>query len=386
MIPWNALPWNTIAIIIGLSLLLSSLLTILFIKKRRFEDLGMVIGVFLIILSSVSYFYLIPNEIVDNAMLPEDYVWEDTGNIQYWERNSVFPHDRSGTYTPFEIQKLVAKRPPIEKNFTGKEIIHAAHFDSNEKEMIIHDAIYDENGEIFRVINRNEEVSEWYRIDPYLSSLKYVSVDAGHMGIPSNLGGAHSIQMGWVESTGEKDGEESIVLLRDMQKIKTGYIDGVEVTVWQSDIYNKPITWHGESYICDETLRLTVNPKTGYIVNVYRHLLLSAHLSKFIELYYPDTLRFRSVVNYLKLNDPIGEAAELTYETTAKSQDGHIAEVKALQGQMIYIPMAICVPLFLIGTALTWRYCGGGFLTRQQIVLMMDSYRFRTALGIKTNR
>jgi len=83
MSPWNALPWDTIIIIIAISIIIPSLLSVVFIKFRRFEDLGLVLGVFLIILSLFSYFYLIPNDIINEAILPENYIWEDTGNVRY---------------------------------------------------------------------------------------------------------------------------------------------------------------------------------------------------------------------------------------------------------------------------------------------------------------
>ena len=94
------------------------------------------------------------------------------------------------------------------------------------------------------------------------------------MGIPAYINGVNNVDIGWVDSNGEQNGKENVVLVRDMQRIQTGYINGVEVSVWQSDIYNKPITWHGETYFCDETLQLTVNPSTGYVIHVYRHLVL----------------------------------------------------------------------------------------------------------------
>ena len=101
-----------------------------------------------------------------------------------------------------------------------------------------------------------------------------------------------------------------------MHKIDEGFIEGVEVQVWQSEIYNLPIVWHEETYICDETLRLTVNQKTGYILHIYRHLVISARLSQLIDIYSPETLKYRSVIRYLESSDPIGEAALLIYETS----------------------------------------------------------------------
>ena len=184
MIPWNALPWNTIAIIIGLSILIPILLSLVCIRLKRYEDAGFTIGVFLLVLSIVSYGYVIPEQIIHETMLPQNYVWEDTGLIHYWERNSVFSHDENQKQLPVEITSIFSQRPPIYKNFTGKEIIHATAFDTYTKQMMIHDAIYDENGDIFRVINNQEQVSEWYKIDPYLTSLKYVSVRSRTYGNP----------------------------------------------------------------------------------------------------------------------------------------------------------------------------------------------------------
>lgn len=361
MVSWSALPLNTIVIIISLSLFISITLTVILIKIKRYEELGWVIGVFLIILSSVTFIYLVPHEIVDNARIPEDYIWEDEGNIYYWERNTFFFPDELRFKIPAWIAGLLIKREPIEETFVGKEVIHVTKFNKHENKAVIHDALYDENGEIFSVLNDQEEVSEWYEIDTHLKSLEYVNVEAGHMGIPSNIGNQNVIRVGWVESNGQKDGGENVVLVREMRKIKTGYIDGLELAVWQSDVSNTPIVWHGDSYICDETLRLTVNPKTGYIVNVYRHLVLSARLSQFIELYEPESLNNRFVKRYLKASDPIGEGAELIYETTSKSQARHIEETKGLLAQMTYYPIVICVPIFIIGLLLIWRYCGRGY-------------------------
>jgi predicted secreted hydrolase len=361
MSPLNALPWNTIIVIISISIFIPSFLTVLFIKFRRFEDLGMVLGVFLLVLSLFSYFYLIPNQIIDETMLPENYIWEDTGQVKYWERNSVFLKNNDNQMSFVALSNLMPRRSPIFINFTGKEVIHAVSYDKEKNQMYINDVIFDENNEIFTVINGNEKVSEWYFINPKLSSLKFVNVDGGYMGIPSNNQNILNAFIGWVESQGVKDGNENVVLVRDMHKIKTGVIDGVEVSVWQSDIYNLPITWHEESYVCDETLQLIVHQKTGYIVHVYRHLMLYAHLSQFVELYFPDALKNRIVSKYLSINDPIGEAAELTYATTDESQAQHVAAVKEIDAYMTYIPVAICLPMFLFGLAFTWRYWGRSY-------------------------
>jgi predicted secreted hydrolase len=361
MQPWNAIPLNTIGIVIGLSLLMLSILAILLIKIKRYEELGWTIGVFLIILSSVTYFYIIPHEIVNNAVIPDNYIWEDEGNVYYWERNSVFLPGESKAWIPIRIRDSLSKRDPIIETFTGREVIHVTDFNRYENKATIHDAIYDENGEVLSVINGMEQVSEWYEIDTHLTSLKYVNVEGGRMGIPSDTNGLNTMRVGWVESSGKKDGQENVVLVRDMKRVKTGFIDGLELHVWQSDISNKEIVWHGDSYICDETLRLTVDPSTGYVVHVYRHLVLSAHLSQFVELYYPDTLKSRFMTRFLKSTDPVGEAAELIYETTNESQARHIAEAKSLNGQLTYYPILICVPLFIIGLALVWRYCGRSY-------------------------
>jgi predicted secreted hydrolase len=361
MLPWNALPLNTIFIIIGLSLFISILLTIILIKIKRYEEFGWVIGIFLIILSSVTFLYLIPHEIIDEASIPDNYIWEDEGKIYYWERNTFFYPEEVRYQIPLWFANLLSKREPIEETFVGKEVIHVTDFNKYENSAVIHDALYDKNGEIFSVLNLQEEVSEWYEIDSHLTSLKYLNVEAGHMGIPSNMGNDNVIKVGWVDSNGKKDGNENVVLVREMRKIKTGYIDGLELAVWQSDVSNTPIVWHGKSYICEETLRMTVHPKTGYIVNVYRHLVLSAHLSQFIELYYPELFQSKFVTRFLKTTNPVGEAAELIYETTEESQSRHIAEAQSLDAQITYYPIVICLPMFIIGLALIWRYGGRSY-------------------------
>ncbi len=359
MLPWNALPLNTIGIIIALSLLIPAIITLFLIKIKRYEELGWIIGIFLVILSLITYSYLIPNEIVDNARIPEDYIWEDEGNVYYWERNSVFSQDELDNLPP-TLADIIVRRDPIEKEFVGKEIIHVTDFNKHENKAVVNDAIYDERGEILRVLNGQEEVSEWYEINTHLNNLEYVNVEAGRMGIPSNHD-KNVIRVGWVDSSGRKDGSENVVLVRDMKKIRTGIIDGVDLAVWQSDINNVPIVWHGESYFCDETLRLTVNPQTGYIVNVYRHLVLSASLSQFLAIYEPELLNNRFVKLYLKATDPVGEGAELIYETTEESQTRHIQETQGLLAQITYYPIIICVPMFIIGLLLVWRYCGRGY-------------------------
>jgi predicted secreted hydrolase/RsiW-degrading membrane proteinase PrsW (M82 family) len=357
MVEWSALPWDTIVLIIVISVIIPILFTFIYIKIRRYEEIGIAIGLFLIILSSVSFFYLIPNEIVEKAMLPEDYMWEDIGDVYYWERNAVFAPSEGYFEMPYQITGLFSKRQPIVKNFKGRQVIHATYYDDEKKEMIIHDALYDENNEIFRVINEMEPISEWYRIDSLLSSLEFVNVDAGKMGIPANSNRT-SNKVGWVESNGHENEEENVVLVRDMEKIDEGFINGVKAQVWESTINNKPIVWHETPYFCDETLRLTVNPKTGYILHLYRHLVISARLSQFIDIYSPETLNHRSVNRYLKSTDPIGEAALLIYETTDNSLAEHIDSVKELYNDITYIPLILCVPLFLIGLLILWRYGG----------------------------
>ena len=122
MLPWNALPLNTIGIIVALSLLIPAIITIILIKIKRYEELGWIIGIFLVILSLITYSYLIPNEIVDNARIPEDYIWEDEGNVYYWERNSIFSQDELDNLPP-SLADLIVRRNPIEKEFVGKEVV-----------------------------------------------------------------------------------------------------------------------------------------------------------------------------------------------------------------------------------------------------------------------
>ena len=361
MSPWNALPWNTIVAIIGISLLIPSLLAIIFIRIKRFEDLGMAIGVFLLIVGSISYAYLIPQDIIQETRLPENYIWKDQGAVHYWERNGIFLQGKDQRRIPFAIRWILPQRSPIERNFLATEVIHVSDVNHEANKVLIHDVIYDDTGEVLSVINNTEKVSEWYWIDSHTSSLKYLNVNAGYMGIPTVINGVNKVDVGWVDSNGEQNGKENVVLVRDMQCIQTGFINGVEVAVWQSDIYNKPITWHGEQYFCDETLQLTVNPTTGYVVHVYRHLVLSAYLSQFLKLYYPSALHSRVVTNYLKLNDPIGEAAELIYDTTTDSRNTHLAEARDINNLITYVPLWVCIPIFLIGIAFTWRYCGRSY-------------------------
>jgi len=361
MVPLNALPLNTIGIVIGLSILIPTLLTIFLIRIRKFEELGMVIGIFLIILSVSTYFYIIPTQIVDEAILPEEYLWEDEGDVYYWEKNSVISTDERVFKLPYRIERLISKQQPIEKNFKGKEMIYVSEINKELDRAIINDVVYDDTGEIFSVINGRERISEWYAVDARLSSLEYFNVDAGRMGIPSDSKEKISVRVGWVESDGVKDGRENIVLIREMEKIRTGIIDGIELSVWESNIYNQKVTWHGESYICDETLRLTVEPRTGYVVHVYRHLVFSAHLSQFIDIYHPEITSYRFVSRFISSYDPIGEAAELIYETTEESQSKHIAEIKNIDMQLIYLPIIVSVPMLIIGLGFLWRYGGRSY-------------------------
>jgi hypothetical protein len=246
MSPWSTLPWNTIFAIIGISLLIPSLLAFIFIKLRRYEDLGLAIGVFLIILGTVSYFYLIPYQVIDEAKLPQDYIWDDQGAVHYWERNSIFIQDREDQRVPFLLRWFLPVRSPIERDFIGKEVIHVSDYDKEENQALINDVIYDNTGAILSVINNTELVSEWYWIDSHTVSLQYSNVNAGAMGIPSRSNQEINLSVGWVDSNGEQNGKENVVLVRNMQRIQNGFINGVEVAVWRSDIYNKPITWHGK--------------------------------------------------------------------------------------------------------------------------------------------
>ncbi len=361
MTAWNAIPWNTIAVVIGLAFLIPSLLALLLIKIKRYEDLGAVIGVFLLLLGSIAYFYIIPMDIVQQATLPDNYLWEDAGTVHYWERNSVFLRNTAQSVMPFEIAELAAQRAPIVRDFIGRETIEVCEMNQKNTSALIHDAMYDDKNEILTVINDTEAVSEWYHIDTHTTSLRFLDVNAGSMGIPANIPSTNAVTVGWVESNGEKNGTENVVFIRDMQRVQTGQLNGLDVADWQSNTYDKPITWHGEPYFCDETLRLTVNPQTGYIVHVYRHLVLSAHLSQFLNLYYPNAINSRLIRTYLQLNDPIGEAAELTYNTTTASQARHLAEAGDINGLITYIPPSICIPMLLIGLALTWRYSGRSY-------------------------
>ncbi len=172
MSPWSTLPWNTILAIIGISLLIPSVLAFLFIKMKRYEDLGLAIGVFLLILGSVSYFYLIPNEVINETRLPQDYIWEDQGMVHYWERNGIFLQAKDDRRVPFVIRWLLPQRSPIEEEFIGTEVIHVSEFDKNGDKALIHDVIYDDTGAVLSVINNTELVSEWYWVDSHTLSLK----------------------------------------------------------------------------------------------------------------------------------------------------------------------------------------------------------------------
>ncbi len=302
--------------------------------------------------------------VVDEATLPADYIWEDTGEIYYWEKNSVIAPQESNIQLPPRIADYFNRREPIEKTFLGKEVITVSSLDHKTQQAVIQDVLLDENNEIFMVINNQEPVAEWYTVDAQLTNLKYVDINAGYMGIPAQPTSSE-YPVGWVESGGSPDGEEHLVLLRTMKKIRSGIIADITFDVWESTIYNQPISWHGGSYICDETLRLVVDPQTGYIIHVYRNLVLSAHLSQFIELYYPSALDSRLVTRFLGWNDPIGEAAILQYETTPESQAHHIDIVKDFEGQLSYFPLLICVPLIVIGTLLVWRYSGRSYYWRK---------------------
>jgi hypothetical protein len=365
MFPLSSLPWDTIGIVVGVSLLIPSILSIVLIKRHRYEDLGWAIGLFLIILGLVTYFVIIPQTIVEEAILPEDYLWQDEGTIYYWEKNSVISPHESNIQLPPRIAERFNTRNPIEITFQGQEIIKVTSIDKENKHAVIQDALLDQQGEIFQVINGLEPVSEWYTVDAHLTSLEYTKIHAGHMGIPSDSEESKSYPIGWVESGGRPDGDERLVLLRTMKKIKTGIIDGITFDVWESTIYNQQISWHGEQYYCDETLRLVVDPQTGYIINVYRHLVLSAHLSQFIKLYYPSALESRLVTRFLGWNDPIGEAAILEYQTTEASQAKHIAEVQSFDDQLDYLPLVTCIPLILAGILLFWRYAGRSYYWRK---------------------
>ena len=128
MSPWNTLPWNTILLIIGVSLLIPSLIAILFVKLKRYEDIGLTIGVFLLILGGVAYLYLIPQEVIQETKLPENYSWEDTGAVHYWERNGLFLQGKDQRRIPFIIRWLLPERSPIEKDFLATEVIHVSEF------------------------------------------------------------------------------------------------------------------------------------------------------------------------------------------------------------------------------------------------------------------
>ena len=385
MSAWNALSWDTILLIIGLALLIPTLLALLFAKIRRFEDLGAVIGVFLLLLGGIAYFYLIPTAIVQQATLPQDYLWQDEGTVHYWERNSVLLRNGAGSIMPFELAQLAAKRSPIIRDFLGKETILVSETNPKNNSALIQDAVYDDTGEVLTVINGTQHVDEWYHVDPHTASLRFTDVDAGSMGIPANIPGLNTVSVGWVESNGERGGNENVVFVRDMHRIQEGSLNGLDLDVWQSETYDKPITWHGEPYFCDETLRLTVHPQTGYVVHVYRHLVLSAHLSQFLKLYYPEAMDSRLVIGYLRLNDPIGEAAELIYNTTTASQARHLAEAGDINNLITYIPPSLCVPMLLIGFALVWRYSGRSYYWKrykkyEQEAASPESHRKRRSL------
>lgn len=143
----------------------------------------------------------------------------------------------------------------------------------------VHEVLLDrDRGQVFQVPEMERgTMSEWYHVDAHMlteDALSFTEAGPGAgvlMPPPSSQG---NLTMGWVSSGGQKHAPEHLVAARDLQQTGTKTIDGIETRVWESTIDRQRTTWHGYDIYLSEDVSLASDPRTGWILEMDRHVLV----------------------------------------------------------------------------------------------------------------
>ncbi len=228
--------------------------------------------------------------------------YQDRGTCDFWARNMSNPTDE------------------IDRDFACSFYWDWSLY--QEGDAYVHEVLYDlEKDEIFQVPEMDRgRMHEFYHVDGHMLTedaltFQNAGPDAGVLMPPP--GARDNVSMGWVESGGERGGEERLVLPRDLQEVGTSTIDGIEAVHWNSTVERELVTWHGYEAYMTEHVDLVNDPKTAWVLEMKRHVLVEMTPAQMADAFGQPLPA--------ALGDP-GEpmpVMELTYRTSAGAISGH---------------------------------------------------------------
>ncbi len=142
----------------------------------------------------------------------------------------------------------------------------------------VHEVLWDkERDEVFTVPNMDRgTMQEWYHVDGHMltpNALTFQRAEGGGVLMPPPHRNG-TLNMGWVESGGEKGGEERVVVPRNLQAQGTVLKDGVPVTRWTSIVHRQPARWHGYDMVVTEEVEMFSDPRTAWVLQMDRRVLV----------------------------------------------------------------------------------------------------------------
>lgn len=185
--------------------------------------------------------------------------YEDTATCEFWVINMTNPTER------------------IERDFAcGFYWDWSVH---ENQTAYVHEVLLDrDRRQIFQVPHMDRgRMEEWYHVDAHMlteDALSFTEAGEGAGVLMPPPGAEGELTMGWVSSGGQKHAPEHLVHGRQLQQTGTKTIDGITTRVWESSFERVETTWHGYDIHLSEEVSLASDPRTGWILEMERHVLV----------------------------------------------------------------------------------------------------------------
>ncbi len=237
--------------------------------------------------------------------------YEDRGTCDFWVVNMTQPNER------------------IERDFACSFYWDWSLYQGGNA--YVHEALVDlEQGEVFRVPHMDRgNMEEWYHVDGHMltdNALAFTNTTGGDAGVLMPPPGARGeLTMGWVSSGGIYGGPEQLIVARPLIEQGNETIEGLETIQWESHVDRARVSWHGYDVYLSEDVSLASDPKTGWVLEMYRHVLVEMTPGQMAEAF------------GLPLPaDPGGlePIMELTYQTTPGAIGQHAEENRGFRSLM----------------------------------------------------
>lgn len=164
-------------------------------------------------------------------------------------------------------------------------------------------------------------LEEWYRVDGHMLTEDALSFQVTAPRDPGVLmpppGAKDRVTMGWVSSGGEPDGQEVLVHPRELVETGNRSYQGIDTVVWESSFQRERVTWHGYDVLLSEDVELTSDPRTGWILEMERDVLVEMTPGQMA-----DAFGFQLPVEE---GEPRA-VMELVYKTTEEGIADHVEE------------------------------------------------------------